>query len=124
MDKKLNKDIKEESNIINGEEQIYNNKNINKKERKKISKSKKNRNKTIKKINKIKKESIIDTINIDQNFNFNRYNYIYTLEKENIITEYTKKHETNKTIYLVCKKRGNNRKNVLGRQNMKKKQEN
>ena len=84
----------------------------NKKNSKKIADIKdinNDNNKKIKEKNKfkrIKKENIIDTIQLSKNFDFDKNNYIYLWEGENFQTTYTKKNEYGNLIYLVCSKRG------------------
>ena len=61
------------------------------------------------------KNNIIEELEIDKNFDFNKYNYIYSWKNEDYITEYTKKRESGNNIYLVCSKRGKDSKNCLGK---------
>lgn len=69
---------------------------------KKINKS----NKKEKKFKKIKSKNIIDKFTIEKNYNFSKYNINYSWLNEEYITEFTRKKESNKWVYLVCTKRG------------------
>jgi len=63
-------------------------------------------NKKDKKFKKIKNKNIIDKFTIEKNYNFSKYNINYSWLNEEYITEFTRKKESNKWIYLVCTKRG------------------
>ena len=58
------------------------------------------------KFKRINKKDIIDTIELNKNYNFDKNNYIYTWKEANFSTTFIKKTESKNTIYLVCNKRG------------------
>ena len=97
---------KENNNIEEKTENIAKEGNI-----KYNKKLKHNYNKITNKIKESKKtksqnKDIFDTFKIENNFDFKKYNITYSNLEENFITEYTKKNETDKTIFLECSIRG------------------
>ena len=61
------------------------------------------KNNIINNINKKKKinnENILDQIDIDKEFDFNKFNYNYSWKDEDFITIFTKKYETKNNVYL------------------------
>ena len=51
-------------------------------------------------------EKIIDTIEIDDQIDFDKNNFLYSWENMDFITSFTKKYERGNNIYLSCSKRG------------------
>lgn len=73
--------------------------------------------KNAKKVNfkRIESDKVIASINIDKNYDFDKYNVKYAWEEDNFISEYSKKKETSKLICFHCTKRGNTGKNCSGK---------
>lgn len=64
---------------------------------------------------KIDTHKILDTIEIGKNFDFDKYNVNYRWDDEDYYIEYIKKKESESSVYLVCRVRGNNSKNYPGK---------
>lgn len=64
---------------------------------------------------KIDTHKILDTIEIGKNFDFDKYNVNYSWDDEDYYIEYIKKKESESTVYLVCRERGNNSQNCPGK---------
>jgi len=93
------------------DEELYQSQDIKNNKFKSIFKKKKNidsKTKNISKYQIIKNSSIIDEFNISKNFNFEKYNLLYSWDEVNFIIEYVKKRKIKKFIYLAWIKRGNN----------------
>lgn len=99
---KIDKEKNNQNNIIKEKKleknESQNHTQILKKQRKESSINQQN--------NKITEEKIIDTFNIGKNYDFNKYNIIYSWLEKEYITTYTKKKESSISIFLVCSKRG------------------
>ena len=78
------------------------------------------KNKNIK-FKKINNDKIIDTFEMEKNYDFNKKDLQYSWADEDYITNFTKKSESGNIIYLVCTKRGYNSKDCNGKAKYNKK---